>query len=116
MEDSFVLYIVLPLNLYEVIFRYIEKKWQLFIIMMIPIIFTNESIRMTYGLIVAFSFLVLTMAERYISRVLKLESQNDQMRKDMQRLTKSLNENKEYIRQSEYTFKLEEKPVITGNS
>lgn len=82
MEDSFVLYIVLPLNLYEVIFRYIEKKWQLFIIMMIPIIFTNESIRMTYGLIVAFSFLVLTMAERYISRVLKLESQNDQMRKD----------------------------------
>ena len=109
MEDSFVLYIVLPLNLYEVIFRYIEKKWQLFIIMMIPIIFTNESIRMTYGLIVAFSFLVLTMAERYISRVLKLESQNDQMRKDMQRLTKSLNENKEYIRQSEYTFKLEER-------
>ena len=69
MEDSFVLYIVLPLNLYEVIFRYIEKKWQLFIIMMIPIIFTNESIRMTYGLIVAFSFLVLTMAERYISRI-----------------------------------------------
>lgn len=64
---------------------------------------------MTYGLIVAFSFLVLTMAERYISRVLKLESQNDQMRKDMQRLTKSLNENKEYIRQSEYTFKLEER-------
>ncbi len=73
----------LPLNLYEIIFRYIEKRWQLFIIMMIPIIFTNESIRMTYGLIVAFSFLVLTMAERYISRVLKLESQNDQMRKDM---------------------------------
>ena len=109
MEDSSVLYFVLPLNLYEIIFRYIEKKWQLFLIMMIPIIFTNESIRMTYGLIVAFSFLVLTMAERYISRVLKLESQNDQMRKDMQRLTKSLNENKEYIRQSEYTFKLEER-------
>lgn len=31
------------------------------------------------------------------------------MRKDMQRLTKSLHENKEYIRQSEYTFKLEER-------
>ena len=116
MEDSSVLYFVLPLNLYEIIFRYIEKKWQLFLIMMIPIIFTNESIRMTYGLIVAFSFLVLTMAERYILRVLKLESQNDQMRKDMQRLTKSLNENKEYIRQSEYTFKLEEKSTFSRNS
>ncbi|PFJ09642.1 histidine kinase [Bacillus cereus] len=99
----------LPLNLYEIIFHYIAKKWQLFFIMMIPIIFTDESIRMIYGLIVAFSFLVLTMADGYISRVLKIESQNDKMRKDMQRLTKSLNENKEYIRQSEYTFKLEER-------
>jgi signal transduction histidine kinase len=33
----------------------------------------------------------------------------DKMRKDMQRLTKSLNENNEYIRQSEYTYKLEER-------
>ncbi|MGG1165158.1 MULTISPECIES: sensor histidine kinase [Bacillus cereus group] len=99
----------LPLNLYEIIFHYIEKNWPRFVIMMLPITITDESIRMTYGLIAAFSFLVLTMADRYISRVLKLESQNDKMRKDMQRLTKSLNENKEYIRQSEYTFKLEER-------
>ena len=77
--------------------------------MMLPITIADESIRMTYGLIVAFSFLVLTIADRYISRVVKLESQNDKMRKDMQRLTKSLHENKEYIRQSEYTFKLEER-------
>ncbi|OFD50292.1 two-component sensor histidine kinase [Bacillus mycoides] len=99
----------LPLNLYEITFHYIEKNWPRFVIMMLPITITDESIRMTYGLIAAFSFLVLTMADRYISRVLKLESQNDKMRKDMQRLTKSLNENKEYIRQSEYTFKLEER-------
>ncbi|MES5894790.1 MULTISPECIES: sensor histidine kinase [Bacillus cereus group] len=99
----------LPLNLYEITSHYIEKKWPLFVIMMLPITITDESIRMTYGLIVAFSFLALTMADIYISRVLKLESQNDKMRKDMQRLTKSLNENKEYIRQSEYTFKLEER-------
>ncbi|MBJ8007186.1 histidine kinase [Bacillus cereus] len=99
----------LPLNLYEIIFHYIEKNWPRLVIMMLPITITDESIRMTYGLIAAFSFLVLTMADRYISRVLKLESQNDKMRKDMQRLTKSLNENKEYIRQSEYTFKLEER-------
>ena len=77
--------------------------------MMLPITIADESIRMTYGLIVAFSFLVLTIADRYISRVVKLEWQNDKMRKDMQRLTKSLHENKEYIRQSEYTFKLEER-------
>ncbi|EOP91398.1 sensory transduction protein kinase [Bacillus cereus HuB4-4] len=99
----------LPLNLYGITFHYIDKNWSRFVIMMLPITITDESIRMTYGLIVAFSFLVLTMADRYISRVVKLESQNDKMRKDMQRLTKSLHENKEYIRQSEYTFKLEER-------
>lgn len=99
----------LPLNLYEITFHYIEKNWPRFVVMMLPITIADESIRMTYGLIVAFSFLVLTIAERYISRVVKLESQNDKMRKDMQRLTKSLHENKEYIRQSEYTFKLEER-------
>ncbi|PEW05537.1 histidine kinase [Bacillus cereus] len=99
----------LPLNLYEITFHYIEKIWPRFVIMMLPIAITDENIRMTYGLIVAFSFLILTMADRYIARVLKLESQNDKMRKDMQRLTKSLHENKEYIRQSEYTFKLEER-------
>lgn len=99
----------LPLNLYEITFHYIENNWPRFVIMMLPITIADESIRMTYGLIVAFTFLVLTMADRYISRVVKLESQNDKMRKDMQRLTKSLHENKEYIRQSEYTFKLEER-------
>ncbi|SDZ14373.1 histidine kinase [Bacillus sp. 166amftsu] len=99
----------LPLNLYEIVSYYIEKKWPLFFIMIIPIVFTDESVRMTYGLITAFCFLVLTMADLYIARLLKFEMQNDKMRKDMQRLTKSLNENKEYIRQSEYTFKLEER-------
>ena len=69
MEDSFVLYFVLPLNLYEIIFRYIEKRWQLFIIMMIPIIFTNESIRMTYGLIVAFFSRINYGRTVYIARI-----------------------------------------------
>ncbi|MFV5174703.1 sensor histidine kinase [Bacillus cereus] len=101
--------LLLPLNLYEITFHYIEKNWPRFVVMMLPITIADESIRMTYGLIVAFSFLVLTIAERYISRVVKLESQNDKMQKDMQRLTKSLHENKEYIKQSEYTFKLEER-------
>ncbi|PFK43915.1 histidine kinase [Bacillus cereus] len=106
-HPSFILF--LPLNLYEFVSYYIEKKWKIFFIMILPIIFIGDDIQMTYGLISAFCFLVLTIADRYITRLIKLEVQNDKMRKDMQRLTKSLNENKEYIRQSEYTFKLEER-------
>ena len=41
--------------------------------MILPITFIGEGIQMTYGFIVAFSFLILTMAHRYIARVLKLE-------------------------------------------
>ncbi|MEK4738101.1 MULTISPECIES: sensor histidine kinase [Bacillus] len=99
----------LPLNLYEIANYYIKKKWLIFFIMILPIIFIGEGIQMTYGLISAFCFFSLTIAHRYIARLLKLEMQNDKMRKDIQRLTKSLNENKDYIRQSEYTFKLEER-------
>lgn len=38
MEDSSVFILFLPMNLYEIIFRYIENKWKLFIVMMIPIV------------------------------------------------------------------------------
>ena len=47
-------YFVLPLNLYEITFHYIEKNWPRFVVMMLPITIADESIRMTYGLIVAF--------------------------------------------------------------
>ncbi|MEI4800973.1 sensor histidine kinase [Bacillus sp. FJAT-51639] len=99
----------LPLNLYELVSYYVKEKWQPFLIMILPIVFADESVRMTYGLTATFCFLIFTMASLYTARLLKFEMQNDRMRKDMQRLTKSLNENKEYIRQSEYTFKLEER-------
>ena len=39
--------------------------------------------------------------------------QIDTMRKKLQKLTKNINENTEYIRQSEYTFKLEERNRIS---
>ncbi|MDM5154310.1 histidine kinase [Bacillus sp. DX1.1] len=103
------LILFLPMNLYEIVSYYINEKWLIFLIMILPIMFIDESVQMTYGLIATFGFLIFTMANLYTARLLKLEMQNDTMRKNMQRLTKSLNENKEYIRQSEYTFKLEER-------
>ncbi|PEZ07062.1 histidine kinase [Bacillus sp. AFS018417] len=103
------LFLFLPLNLYEFTFYYIYEKWLMFFIMLLPVLFVEEDIRMTYGLIAVFSFVIFTMARLYTEKLVKFETQNDIMRKDMQRLTKSLHENKEYIRQSEYTFKLEER-------
>ncbi|WP_242223801.1 sensor histidine kinase [Bacillus cereus group sp. BfR-BA-01380] len=103
------LFLFLPLNLYEFTSYYIQKRWMIPFIMLLPVVFVEENIRMTYGLITAFSFVIFTMAKLYTERLFKYEAENDMMRKDMQRLTKNLNENKAYIRQSEYTFKLEER-------
>ena len=103
------LLLFLPLNLYEFTSYYIQRRWMILFIMFLPVMFAQENIRMTYSLIAVFDFVVYTMAKLYTERLCKLEVDNDMMRKDMQRLTKNLNENKAYIRQSEYTFKLEER-------
>ena len=39
--------------------------------MILPIIFIDEGIQMTYGLIGAFCFFILTIAHRYIARCIK---------------------------------------------
>lgn len=103
------LLLFLPLNLYEFTSYYIQKNWMILFIILLPVMFIEENMRMTYGLITVFSFVIFTMSKLYTERLFKFEAENDMMRKDMQRLTKNLNENKAYIRQSEYTFKLEER-------
>lgn len=62
-----------------------------------------------YTLMALLNFLIYMMSEHYTARLSKLEAQEDKMRLAIQKLTKQLNENEEFIRQSEYTIKLEER-------
>lgn len=75
------LILFLPMNLYEIVSYYINEKWLIFLIMILPIMFIDESVQMTYGLIATFGFLIFTMANLYTARLLKLEMQNDTIRK-----------------------------------
>ncbi|QPA31148.1 sensor histidine kinase [Thermaerobacillus caldiproteolyticus] len=101
--------LLLPINLYELASYYIHKKWMLFLLLLIPILFIEEDVYLIYGLVMAFSFINFTIAKQYTLKITQFENNLDKMRKDIQRLTKSLNEQHEYIKQSEYTFKLEER-------
>jgi signal transduction histidine kinase len=101
--------LLLPLNICELASYYISSKWKVLLLLLIPIFFMKESMVLLYGFTAMPNFVIFTILEKYTSRLTKLESQMDKMRKDMQRLTKSLYENNEFIRQSEYTFKLEER-------
>jgi signal transduction histidine kinase len=103
------LILFLPMNLCELATFYISTKWKVLVLLLIPLFFIKESMVLLFGLIAMFNFVIFTILEQYTSRLTKLENHMDNMRKNMQRLTKSLNENNEYIRQSEYTFKLEER-------
>ncbi len=101
--------LLLPLSLCEVGSNFLQKKWQLFLFVLAPVLLIRENFELMYALVAALCFTVFVMNEIFSIRLTKFESQMDQMRKNIQKLTKNLNENNEYIRQSEYTFKLEER-------
>lgn len=101
--------ILVPLNICELSAFYIKKKGAVFVILLLPLSWISMKIAYQYGLVSLFSFVIFTMLDQFTSRLQHQENQLDQMRKDLAKLSKSLNENKEFIRQSEYTFKLEER-------
>ncbi|MGN9866988.1 sensor histidine kinase [Bacillus swezeyi] len=105
--------LLLPLNLYECAENMPRSKWAMLVVSVIPVFFIGGHIAAVYGLTAAFHFLLFLMAEHDAARIEKLENHIDQTRKDMQTLSKTLHENEEYIRQSEYTFKLEERSRLS---
>lgn len=101
-----------PIHFYELTWPFFEKKWLLLIIGLLPV-FIVPQLQATYCLIALFSYVVHFMTSHYSNKLIKYEKMLDKMRVDMQRLSKSLHENKEYIRQSEYTSRLEERNRIS---
>jgi signal transduction histidine kinase len=101
--------LLLPISLCELAAYYLHNKILLSILVLIPAAMLDDTVVFQYGLAAAFSLLIFLMAQKLISQVVKQEMQLDQMRKDIQKLSKNLNENNDFIRQSEYTFKLEER-------
>ena len=101
--------LLLPFSLCEFLAYFIEKKITLFILALAPFIWPHGTVIYLYGLVAALSVAVYTMLVQYSVRLQNLENQLDLMRKNLQKLSRSLNENQEFIRQSEYTFKLEER-------
>lgn len=99
----------LPFTLCEGAADFGLPKWAVLAASIVPILFINESISAVYALTAAFQFLLYWAASYDAARIEKLEHHIDQTRRDLQKLTNMLRENKEFIRQSEYTYKLEER-------
>jgi signal transduction histidine kinase len=105
--------LVLPLSLIELAAEFVHNRLTLLILSLIPILYVEAQLQPLYGLAATLSFLIFTMAHIYHDKLEKNEDQIDTMRKTLHKLTQNINENTEYIRQSEYTFKLEERNRIS---
>jgi signal transduction histidine kinase len=105
--------LLLPLSIVELAAGFFNKKLAMLILSLFPIFYMNEWLQPLYGLAACLAFMIFSLTSTYSDRLVKKEAQIDSMRKKLQKLTKNINENTEYIRQSEYTFKLEERNRIS---
>ncbi|MEH6915775.1 sensor histidine kinase [Priestia megaterium] len=101
-------FLLLPLNLCELIGESIVKKWMVLLVLL-SVLLVPSDIRALYVLVAAFTFFIYTGAAIYQKRTNNYEQKLDEMRVSMQKLQKHVNENKEYVRQSQYASKLEER-------
>lgn len=101
--------LLLPINIYEFASIYIRRNWILLLLMLTPSFFLDLDMLIQYGLIAMLCFAYYSLLKTYASKIERYRSEIENMRGAIDRLTKSLHKNNEWIRQFEYTFKLEER-------
>jgi signal transduction histidine kinase len=105
--------LLLPLSIVELSSDFIQSKLIVLVVSLLPIFYISPSMQPIYGLVAIFSYMIFAITSLYSKQIVKSENQIDSMRKAIQKLTNHVNENNEYIRQSEYTSKLEERNRIS---
>ncbi|MWV45863.1 sensor histidine kinase [Paenibacillus sp. HJL G12] len=105
--------LLLPSSCYELASFYTRKKGLLLAIVLLPVLFLRDTMMILYVFIAVLSFFNYVMIRHYMGRVNKQEDEIEQMRKDMQKLAKSLNDNQDFARASAYMVKLEERNRLT---
>ncbi|WP_427392394.1 sensor histidine kinase [Geobacillus icigianus] len=101
--------LLLPLNGYELASFYIPRRWGIWVVLLVPMVWLGPSAAKLYGLVALFSLVSVTTAKRHLERMKQQEDRLDQLRNDWHRLTRSVNEYHQYIKQSEYMLQLEER-------
>ncbi|WP_068784916.1 sensor histidine kinase [Paenibacillus phocaensis] len=100
--------LLLPLSAYETA-RGTATRVVITALLAIPLLFLEGALAVVYAFIVALSLLAGICVHRLLLRLSQQEEQLDKLRLDQQKLRKQLHGNQEFIRASEYTFKLEER-------
>lgn len=103
------LILLAPMTIHSLAGSFFRDRVCILLSMLLPLLFIPKDITLVYSLLACLAFLYSEMVSANLHRVDFLKRTVDKMRADNQQLRKSVNEHSEYIRQSEYTFKLEER-------
>jgi signal transduction histidine kinase len=107
------LIILLSINVFELGRLYKKEKLLMLLLTMTPLFYLHHSVFTVYFLATTLCYMVYVAIDLFSERLNQLREQNDAMRKDIQRLVNRLSSNEEYLRQSEYTYRLEERNRIS---
>lgn len=103
------LLLLLPANLCELAERFARKRLAALLLVLFAALLVPYSLIPSYLLCGLMSYLLYAYGGALSDKLGRLEEERERMRADLQRLARMLSENHEYIRQSEYTIKLEER-------
>ncbi|TCZ76622.1 sensor histidine kinase [Paenibacillus albiflavus] len=102
--------LLIPISIYELIGLFSKNKLLTLLCMLLPIAIVNTpDLKLLYLLSTFISFMMYAYVCVLNDKLVRIEQERETLRENVQRLTHSLSENTEYIRQSEYTIKLEER-------
>lgn len=105
--------LLLPINIFELGHALFKHDSISVLVAFLPILVMEKERSLIYGLVTAFSFLVFLCAKRYAHHTTNLESETDQMRKKIQKLSTTILDLQNYIQQSEYMNRLDERNRLT---
>lgn len=107
LNSAFIL--LLPVNLYELVLLWEGRRRIALALSFIPLFIIPRDELPIYVLSTFLSFLLYSGMRLHTERLKRLDEERESMRLEMQNLSRLLSKNQEYIRQSEYTIKLEER-------
>ncbi|MFD1177778.1 sensor histidine kinase [Paenibacillus puldeungensis] len=105
--------LLLPLTLSELAAFYIRRQIAALALLLFPVVFIQRPLLFLYIFLAVVSMFNSILVSRYSQKISKQEKLLDKMRVEQEKLRKQLNENQEFIRVSEYTYKLEERSRLS---
>ncbi|GIO32395.1 MULTISPECIES: sensor histidine kinase [Paenibacillus] len=105
--------LLLPFSFNELASFYPGSNGYLLLAIMAPVIFLRDAMMILYAFVAALGFFNYCMVRRYMGRVVRQEDELGSMRRQLHKMAKSLNENQDFARASEYMVKLEERNRLT---